>query len=249
MWELPGSTVKTKMIQAAVVVGLVWAVVAVPLTVWLAAREEPAPPPPPERELTVTEQLAATLISERLSQGYVTLVHPVTTPVARFEVTETVQAASGDAVGTVVSGGESAELLVASGSTFLRGNSAFWSTIGVPTAFVGWVDVGNQLGRIQFPLAEAVAGLAPSPQSRIETETPDPSIAVYRNGDVTAQLVAEGVVQLSVGDREATISRAQDSTAQLETAAVEAAVAGKLDGTSGGLTVSEPPPPPPAPEP
>ena len=250
MWELPSSTVKTKLIRSGVVLALVWALVAAPLTVWLAVRTEPAPPPPPDRELTVTEKLAATLVSERLSQGYITLTHQVTTPVAKFEVTEAVQAASGDSIGTVKSGSETAELLVAAGSTFLRANSAFWSTSGVPTSFVGWVDIGNQLGRIQFPLKEAVAGIAPSPQSRIETATPDPSIAVYRNGNVTAQLVDKGVVQLSVAERTATSSRAEDTTARLQTAITEVEVPGRLEGTSGGLTVSEPapaPPPPPAP--
>ena len=243
IWELPGSTVMTKVIRSSVVLGLVWALVSVPLMVWLATRTEPAPPPPPDRDLTVTEQLAATMISERLSQGYVTLTHQVTTPVAKFEVTEIVQAASGDAIGKVTSGAETAELLVAGDSTFLRGNSAFWSTIGIPTAFAGWVDIGNQLGRIQFPLAQVVAALAPSPQSRIMTDTPDPSIAILRNGDVTAQLVAQGVVQLSVGERTAASSRAEDTTAQLQTAITEAAAPGRLDGTSGGLTVSAPAPP------
>ena len=103
MWELPSSTVKTKLIRWGVVLALVWALVAAPLTVWLAVRAEPAPPPPPDRELTVTEKLAATLVSERLSQGYITLTHQVTTPVAKFEVTEAVQAASGDSIGPVKS--------------------------------------------------------------------------------------------------------------------------------------------------
>lgn len=250
IWELPGATTRTKLIRATVVIALVWACVALPLTLWLTLREEPAPPPPSQRVLTVAEQLGLTLASQGLQTGYVKLEHEVITPVARFQVEETVQAASGDSVGTVSSNGETAQLLVAAGTVFLRGDSAFWSTLGVPTAFIGWVDIGGQLGRIPFPLTEAAAALVPGPQSRIDTANPDGPIAVYRNEDVTADVTGVGITSVTVADRSATVgTKVPDATAQLNTATAEAADPGRLDGTSGGLTVIEPAAPPPSPPP
>lgn len=244
-WELPGLSGKKRMIRAALVVGLVWPLVVLPVVGWMVLRPKPVPPPPPDRELSIGEQLAAVMASNRLSAGYATLKHQVTTPVARFDVIETAQGTTGDSIGTVTSGRESGQLLSAGGQVYFRGSSAFWSTIGVPTAFTGWVSVGNQLGAIPFPLAKAAAGLLPGRQSRIDTVNPSPNVAVYRNGDVTAQLTAQGVIGLSVGDRSAQTSASGDVAGVLASAIAEAgASSGTLNGVSGALTVSEPAQPP-----
>lgn len=255
IWELPGPSGRKRVIRAALVVGLVWPLVVLPVLGWIVLRPKPVPPTPPDRELTIGEQLAAVLVSNQLSSGYTTLEHRVTTQLARFEVTETVQGTTGNSIGSVTSGGESAQLLSTGGQVYLRGGSAFWSTIGVPTRFTGWVGVGNRLGALTFPLARAAAALIPGPGSRVDTADPEPNVELYRNGDMTAHLTVHGVTSLRVGDRSARTSSSADVSGPLAAAVAEAGSgAGTLNGISGALSVSEPAPAPgaapaPAPEP
>ncbi len=249
MWELPGRSLKQNAARGAVVIGLVWAFVALPLTLWLGLREPEPKPPAPQRELSVMEFAAVSAARNALGAGFVRVDSQVNTSVARFEVSETIQAATGDSIGKVKSGVESADLHVSSGTVFLRGGSAFWSTIGVPTAFDGWVNVGKAFGDIAFPLRDAAAALAPSAQSRVDSVESGPSQTIYRTEKAAATFTSLGASSLTFNGRTAKIQvGGQDSSGALSAAHSEAAGAGKLTGTSGALTVSEPGPPP-APKP
>lgn len=246
IWELPGPSMQQRLIRGVMAVALVWALVAVPLTLWLAVRERPAPPPPPDRALSVMEQSAVTSAIDELSTGFVRVVHQVHTPSTRFDVTETVQTDTGDAVGTVTSGSQTAELLVAGGTTYLRGGSAFWSTFGVPTSFGGWVVVDGMLGELAFPLAEVVDDLALSPDARVQTPEAGAEELVYESGEATAVFTPDGVIDITAGERSARVEgNAADASAQLNAGRADSAVAGRLEGVSGAMTVTEPLPPPP----
>ncbi|QSM41627.1 hypothetical protein IN842_14870 [Mycobacteroides abscessus subsp. abscessus] len=246
MWELPGLTLKQKAARSGLVIALVWALAAVPLVAWLVLRDPVLPPPPPERELSVMELAAVADARSELSNGYVHVESQVTTAVARFEVTETVQAATGDSIGKVRSGAESADLLVAANLVYLRGNSSFWASIGVPTAFEGWVNVGALFGDIAFPLRTATAALLPGPQARVENTVPGSTQTVYRAEKATAVFTAAGVISITLNGRTAKItSGAADVTGPLSGARAETAGAGRLIGSSGAWTVAEPAPPAP----
>ncbi|SIM03848.1 Uncharacterised protein [Mycobacteroides abscessus subsp. abscessus] len=246
MWELPGLTLKQKAARGGLAIALVWALAAVPLVAWLALRDPVLPPPPAERELSVMELAAVADARSELSNGYVHVESQVTTAVARFEVTETVQAATSDSIGKVRSGVESADLLVATNLVYLRGNSSFWASIGVPTAFEGWVNVGALFGNIAFPLRTATAALTPGPQTRVENTAPGIAQTVYRSEKATAIFTAAGVISITINDRTAKINTgAADVSGPLSGARAEVAGAGRLIGSSGAWTVTEPAPPAP----
>lgn len=251
MWELPGRSAKDMAIRTAVVVALVWALIAVPLTAWLVLRDPEVPAPPQLRELSVMEQAAVTNSGRALLHaGYVEVRGQVTTPTARFTVTQTVQTTSGDSIGKVTSGSESADLLVASNTTYLRGNAAFWSTVGVPTSFGGWVEVGTTLGGIAFSLNSAIDALRPGPAARVVTAESDKSFATYRTDQASAKFSQAGISSITYAGRTVDVGeRSDDVGGPLAAARSGLAGAGKLAGTSGALTVSEPPRPAPKPGP
>ena len=250
MWELPGPTAKTRLTRAAVVIGLVWAIIAVPLTAWLVLRTPPAPPEPAQRELSVMESAAVSSATGALKTGVVQVSGRIDSHLARFEVAQNVQTASGDSIGKVNSGQESADLLVTGGNVLLRGDSSFWSSVGVPTAYRGWVNVGDLLGPIAFPLDKATAALAQGPSSRIDNSASTGDTIVYRTDTASAGFTAKGLSSVTFGDRTVQVKfGADDVTGPLAAARNDAGAAAKLTGTSGALTVSEPPRPRPAPGP
>lgn len=252
MWQLPKRSVwsRSKRLLAAAVV--VWAVVAVPLVIWLSQRITPAPTPPPQRALTAVEAAAVRYASASLLATPVTLTSTVTSPMAQLQVTETLDPIRRVGQGTVRSGSQTAELLVVGDRILLRGPAPFWSTLGIPTAEPGWVEVGDRLGAtLQFPIADAAAALTPGPQAQMDSTTADAPTATFRNGTLTAVFNDSGLTTLTLGNRTTTVARPSgDQLAKLASSPPpewDKAVA-TVTGNGGALTVSPAvaPPPPPA---
>jgi len=248
MWELPEPSLGTKAVRAATVIALVWAVAAVPLVLWLTLRTPPAAPPPPQRELSTMERAAVHLAGQELSTSPVTLTSTVTSAAARLEVEETVDIARGVSVGQVRSGSQTAEMMTLGDKVMLRGNAAFWSTVGVPTSEPGWIEVGDRLGAIPFPLRAAIAALEPGDEARVDTAPGDGATMIFRNGTLTAGFTGATVVSLTADERTAAVTPpVSQLRSRLAAVAGDApAAAGTLTGTSGALTVAAVPAPPPA---
>jgi hypothetical protein len=251
MWELPGPSLAQRTLRAALVLGLIWAAAAMPLTTWLALRERPdAPPPSPTRELSVMERTAVRYGAQSLATTPVSLSSTVVSASARLDVEQIADAAHAVSYGQVRSGSQSAELLVVGDCVMLRGESAFWATVGVLTSNTGWIDVGDRLGTIPFPLSDALASLDPMPDSRVDTSFLAPEKMTFHNGNVVAQFTESGIVELTVGERRAKLAQAPGDAVPRVAAAVSTPVpAAKLIGTSGSLTVSATPNPAPAADP
>lgn len=252
MWELPRPSLVQRTSRATLVLGLTWAVVAMPLTTWLALRERPAgpPPSPPARELSVMERTAVRYGAQSLATTPVSLSSTVISASARLDVEQITDAAHAVSYGQVRSGSQSAELLVVGDCVMLRGESAFWATVGVPISDPGWIEVGDRLGTILFPLSDALASLDPMPDSRVDTPAPAAEKMTFHNGNVVAQFTESGIVELTVGERRAKLAQAPgDAVSHIAAAASTPVPAAKLIGTPGSLTVSATPDPalPPAP--
>lgn len=256
MWELPKRGVKAQARKILLVAGVMWAVLALPLVLWLSQRETPIPPPPAQRQLTVVEVAAVRYAAADLTGKPVTLNSTVVTPMAELEITETVDPGRRVSQGTIKSGSQTAELLVVAGRTLLRGSAGFWSTVGVATTELGWVEVGDRLGApLSFPLSDAAAAMIPGPQALMDNGSAEATSVTFRNGDLTAVFSDKGITSVSFGDRTADISSPNGpATAKLTASPPpgwDAAVA-VLAGGNGALTVNPapttttPPPPPPA---
>lgn len=248
MWQLPKQSAWRRLWRVVQVVALVWAVVAVPVTVWLSLRVTPAPPPPERRPLTVIEEAAVRYAAQTLRTTSTAVTETVTTPLAQLRVEQTFDPLRGVSTGTVHSGSQTAELLAVGGRVLLRGNAPFWSSVGVPTAETGWVEVDDRLGMsLLYPLTRAAGALTTDPKS---TVTGSPAAAVtFRNGSVTATFSSDGLTSVTVGDRTATVNRPTDAAlAKLAASpppgwdAVPPAV---LSGGGGVLVVTPPAPPAP----
>lgn len=250
MWELPGPSARARALQAVQIVGLVWALVAVPLTIWLVLRTPPAPPPPATRHLSVMENAAVSISARSLANSQVSLSSTVDSAAARLEVKETVDVVRGIAHGTVQSQSQSAELLTLGDRVLLRGSAAFWATIGVPTNDPDWIEVGDRLGAISFPIAQALKALAPGPDAVVDYPAADASEMTFHAGNLAADFTASGLTQLTMGSRSAKVARpsASDVTALNAAPVDHVGDVAKLVGNSGALTVAPlPAPPPPAP--
>lgn len=250
MWELPAPRAGVRIVRAGLVLALVWAAAAVPLTLWLALRTPPVEPPPQQRSLSVLETAAVHYAGQSLTNTAVELSSTVVSASARLEVDQAVDFARGVSYGKVRSGSQSADLLTSGDRVLLRGTPAFWSTVGVPTSDPGWVEVGDRLGAIPFPLGEAIEALTPAPDAVVDSADPGTAAMTFRNGGLVAVFSDTGVVELTVGERTAEVSRpGKDTLSKLASAPLsQIDKAAKLTGISGALTVSatpEPPPPPP----
>jgi hypothetical protein len=232
-------------VRAILVLAMVWAVTAVPLTLWLALRERPAGSPPPlMRELSVMERAAVRYGAQSLSTAPVSLSSTVISAAARLDVEQIADAAHAVSYGQVRSGSQHAELLVVGDRVMLRGESAFWATVGVPTSDPGWIEVADRLGTIPFPLSDALASLDPVPDSRVDSPAPAAEKMTFHNGNVVAQFTEAAIVEVTVGERSAKLGQAPgDAVPRIAAAASTPVSAAKLIGTSGSLTVSATPNP------
>lgn len=249
MWQLPKRSVWSRLRKFLTVAGLVWAVAAVPLTLWLVDRNPTPPPAAAWRPLTAIEDSAVRYGAQSLRTEPVSLVSTVTSPMAQLRVEETVDPVRLVSVGVVRSGSQTAEFLAAGGRVLLRGGAAFWSTLGVPTAGRGWVDVGDRLGvRVAFPLDQAAAAMVPGSQMTISTTGDVTSSSVVRNGTVNTVFGKDGISAITLSERTATVSR-PDGEALAKLAASPSpgwdAEVSVLAGSGGSLTVSPPTPAPP----
>ncbi|KXO90977.1 hypothetical protein AXK58_21335 [Tsukamurella tyrosinosolvens] len=243
MYEPPKTPFKEWAPRALVVVALVWAVVAVPLCGWLLWRGPEPTPQPAERELTAVDAAAVSYAHTAVTTGWVQVKSQVTSSIVRLEVEQTVEAATGNSTGRVLSASTAADLLVLGDKVMLRGNAEFWATLGVMTSTPGWVDVENKLGDLPFPLAKAAKSLAPSKDARIGTSETDKT--EFRNGDLRATFSRNGISSLTLGDRAATVAdTAPPAAEQLAAWQADAAITAKLSGVSGSLTVAPAPAPP-----
>ena len=249
MWQLPKRSVWDRLRKYLIVAGLIWAVAAIPLTVWLAERNPTPPPAAQWRPLTAVEDSAVRYGAQALRTEPVSLVSTVTSPMTQLRVEETVDPVRLVSVGVVRSGSQTAEFLAAGGRVLLRGSAPFWSTLGVPTADRGWVDVGDRLGvRVAFPLDQAAAAMVPGAQMSISTTGDTASSSVIRNGTVNTVFGKDGISAITLSERTATVSRPNgEELAKLAASPApgwEADVS-VLAGSGGSLTVSPPTPAPP----
>jgi len=250
MWQLPKKSLRSRAWHILKLAALLWAIVALPLTVWLAQRITPPPSPPAQRALTPMEAAAVRYGAQVLLTQPVALTSTVTSPMAQLQVEETVDPARGVIRGTVRSSSQTAELLVVADRVLLRGGSGFWASLGVPTAESGWVDVGDRLGAaVPFPLSQAAAALATGPQALMDSAPEGSTSATFHNGTLTAVFGDDGLTSITRGERTATVSRPSgDSLAKLAASPPpdwDKAVAA-LSGSGGALTVIPAVPPAPA---
>ena len=250
MWQLPKKSLRSRAWHILKLAALLWAIVALPLTVWLAQRITPPPSPPAQRALTPMEAAAVRYGAQVLLTQPVNLTSTVTSPMAQLQVEETVDPARGVIRGTVRSSSQKAELLVVADRVLLRGGSGFWASLGVPTAESGWVDVGDRLGAaVPFPLSQAAAALATGPQALMDSAPEGSTSATFHNGTLTAVFGDDGLTSITRGERTATVSRPSgDSLAKLAASPPpdwDKAVAA-LSGSGGALTVIPAVPPAPA---
>ncbi len=249
MWQLPKRSAWSRLRKLLTVAGLVWAVAAVPLTLWLADRNPTPPPPAAWRPLTAVEDSAVRYGAQALRKDPVSLVSTVTSPMAQLRVEETVDPVRLVSVGVVRSGSQTAEFIAAGGRVLLRGSAPFWSTLGVPTSDRGWVDVGDRLGvRVAFPLDQAAAAMVPDAQMSVSTTGDMTSSSVVRNGAVNVVFGDDGISAITLSERTATVARPTgDALAKLAAAPAPDwdAEVSVLAGTGGALTVSPPTPAPP----
>lgn len=242
MWQLPRTSVWGRARKTATVVALAWALVAVPLTLWMAMRAPAPAPTPAQRPLTAIESAAVRYGAQALLRNPVTITYTVTSPMAQLQVEETIDPTRGISHGEVRSGSQTAELLAVDGRVLLRGGSAFWSTLGVPTAEKDWIDIGDRLGtRVTFPLAQAADALVPGPESRIDSAPEGATTTTFRNPTVVAVFGSEGITTLTLSDRTGALSRPSgDALAKLAGTAPpdrDAKIA-TLAGSGGSLTVT-----------
>ncbi len=252
MWQLPGPSFARRGATAALIAAVVWAVVAVPLTVVLARRQTPPPPPPATRPLTVMEQATVRYSAQALAVTPITLKFVVVTPNAEMHVTQVTDTARSVSYGKVSSQNRDADLLVVGNNVLIRGAPPFWASVGVPTSEPGWVEVGNHLGDLPFPLTDAVTKADPSASAYVDTPQPGEDKMTFHNGDLTAVFTEAGPAEITLAGRTAKLEPApHDARARLDQAATTPIPPAKLIGGSGSLTVSGAPsaPPPPQPEP
>ena len=249
MWQLPKRSVWARLRKFLTIAGLIWAVAAVPLTLWLSARNPTPPPAAPWRELTSTENAAVRYGAQVLRTEPVSLTSTVTSPMAQLKVEETVDPVRGISTGVVRSGAHTADLLAVAGRVLLRGGPDFWSTLGVPTADPGWVDVGDRLGvRVTFPLDQAAAAMVPGAQMSISTTTDSSTSSVIRNDALNVVFGSDGISAITLSERTANVSRPSgDALTRLAATPPPGwdATVAVLTGTGGALTVTPPTPPPP----
>ncbi|BBY54076.1 hypothetical protein H7J07_05560 [Mycobacterium koreense] len=249
MWELPGPTLLQRAGKAAVAIALVWALAAVPLTVWLATRERPLPPAPPTRPLSAMEAAAVRASAQSLATDPVKVESTVTTANAQLQVSQVVDVSRAVSYGDVTSQSHHGDLIVVSGHTLLRGSPQFWASVGIPTSEPGWIDVDDRLGVIPFPMLEAVSQLDPTDETYVDHAEAGAETVTFHSGDLAAVFTEAGIAEMTVGDREGKLSPAPgDATSSLNAAANTTVPTTKLIGASGALTVSVAPPAPPAPE-
>lgn len=259
IYELPNTSIKKKAATAALAAVAVWALVAIPLTLWLGMRAPDVVPPAAQRDLSVMEKAEVDSAANAFDVGYSQIISDAVTPAAKFTVTQTVRASDQATYGKITSGNQSAELYVpgnSDGSVYLRGNAAFWSVIGVPTSFAGWVNVGDKLGGIVFPLNDAVLGLIgvnPAARIAVTESTPD-QMVLLATPHISAKFGTSGITEITLDGRTATVQIPTGAdveivggavTGQLATAQQQLAGAAQLTGTSGALTVTVPPQPAP----
>lgn len=250
IWELPKPGWKKRLSAVALVLALVWAAAAIPLTIWQALRPVKVEVPA-ERPLSVMELAAVRYAGQALSTAPVTLSSVVESAAARLEVEETSDAARSVSYGRVrsSSGGQTADLIAVGDRVLLRGGSAFWSSVGVLTPETGWIEVGDRLGVIPFPLASTVSELQDSPETQVDTPAADATEMTFSSGVMAATFTDAGVTALTYDGRAATLTAAPRD-ARSRVAAVTAESRNefpKLVGASGALTVSLPPEPAEAP--
>lgn len=248
VWQLPNNSGRARLSRSLKIGTVLWAVIAVPLTLWLTLRTPPAPPVPPQRALTAVESAAVTYAAQSLLGRPVTLTSTVVSPAGRLEVTETVDLTRGVRRGSVTSMSQTAELLVVGDRVLLKGGAPFWSTLGVPTAEAGWVDVGDRIGKLPFPLFDATAALTPAPQATMDGHSDTADAATFRNGSLVAVFGDSGVTTVTFGDRTATIAPASgDALAKLASSPPPAwnTALATLTGVVGSFSVAPPPAPAP----
>lgn len=245
MWELPKPSLASRAVRVVIALAVVWAVVAVPLTVMLAHRVTPPPAPPATRPLNVMEEATVRYAAQSLSTSPVTLTFTVTSPSAELHVTQSTDAARNVSYGTVVSQGQNAELAVNGDTVLMHGSPQFWASVGVPTSEPGWIDVGDRLGDVPFPVISVISKLDPSGSPYVDNPAPGADKMTFHRGGLTMMFTEAGPAELILDNRSAkVVPTPADARARLDAAAATPPSPLKLIGATGSLTVAGPPLPP-----
>lgn len=239
-WKTRKPSLRERAPRWALVLLSLWLVVSVPLVIFLLVRDPEQPAPPEYRKLTALESQGVSAQLDQIRTGTIVVDSTYSSDSVRLDLSYTADAGRKGSYGTVRSGQTDGDYMVTDGRVFLRGGAPFWSTLGVSTNFPGWIDIGDRLGKVVFPLDDTVNALSPNSESEISEQ------GVYRSGDAKAHVSAAGIDELTAVDGRIAKTRvAQDARQvgqQLDKARGEIAGSGKLTGSTGSLAVDLPKP-------
>lgn len=185
-WILAGIAI------VALIAGLVW-VLTRP-----APPAPPAPPPPPTAHaLTALENTGMQAVLTRYKgAGAYSMNGQITVGKNTFGIQLSTIADGSAGTGTLTAGGTRGDMLLDGGAVYLRGDSAFWSALGVtgaPPAAPGWAKVGPDFmdGKLFYPAAKWTSALAPTAQSMIDGNK-------YTSGGASAVIGGDGIAELEL---------------------------------------------------
>ena len=179
---------------------------------WTLTRTDPPPPPPAptiptEHPLSQLEVAGISTLLSRQRSG----AHKVSGTIIVNGHTLGVQLTYIDdntaGSGVVTAGGTRGDALLDQGAVYLRGDTEFWSALGVtgpPPPPPGWVNIGDLLqGKLFYPSAKWTAALTPTPAARLDGDR-------YMVGANSATITnASDITHYSINDVDVDVTAAQ----------------------------------------
>lgn len=175
-WRAPRPFEWRKVIIPAVVLVVIAATAGL---TWALTRSDPPPPPPApvvptEHALSQLEVAGITTLLARQRSA----AHKASGTIDVNGHTLGVQLSYIDdnstGSGVVTAGGTRGDALLDQGVVYLRGDTDFWSALGVtgpPPPAPGWVNIGDLLqGKLFYPPAKWTAALNPAPAARLDRD-------------------------------------------------------------------------------
>lgn len=247
-WRAPKAFQWRKVIIPILLVALVAATAGV---TWVLTRTDPPPPPPPptvptEHPLSQLEIAGITTLLARQRSGAHKASGTIVVNGHTFGVQLTYLDDNTAGSGVVTAGGTRGDALLDQGTVYLRGDTDFWSALGVtgtPPPPPGWVNIGDLLqGKLFYPPAKWTAALAPTPAARLDGSryTVGPNSATITN--------ASDITHYSVNDVDVDVTAAQppDVLAAATQLGADHGPGAPLSRTAaGGWTLTAPAPPAP----
>lgn len=198
-WEAPRRRNWPKIGAAAAIAAIVILGAAL---AWSLTRPAPPPPPPPPppptaHSLTALESAGMqTYLARFKGPNAYSMSGSIFVGKNKFGIELSQIGDRSAGVGTLIAGGTRGDMLLENGKIFLRGDTAFWSALGVTGASPqgsGWVDVGPDFldGKLFYPSDRWTSDLAPSPRSIVDGMR-------YSAGTATATLGPEGITEINI---------------------------------------------------